>query len=100
MQSKIDIQHKIQLLIESIYFSYINYSNIAARILRRSLKPEARTEAAKRDESHIKFTPWTNGRPARKFFIVYFFKFLILMIYLLNYNDVMMHLQMKSLKVS
>ncbi|CAG9797098.1 unnamed protein product [Chironomus riparius] len=46
--------------------NYINYSNIAARILRRTLKPEARVEAAKRDESHIRFTPWTNGKPTRK----------------------------------
>lgn len=47
-------------------FSYINYSNIAAKILRKSLKPELRTEALKRDESHVRITPWANGRPARK----------------------------------
>ncbi|KAH8354706.1 hypothetical protein KR084_002895, partial [Drosophila pseudotakahashii] len=46
--------------------SYIQYSNIAARILRESLKAPLRTDAAKRDASHVKFTPWANGKPARK----------------------------------
>ncbi|KPI97802.1 ATP synthase subunit epsilon, mitochondrial [Papilio xuthus] len=47
--------------------SYINYSNIAAKVLRRSLKPEFRADALKRDESHVRITPWANGRPARKY---------------------------------
>ncbi|CAO1356176.1 unnamed protein product [Diamesa hyperborea] len=46
--------------------NYINFSNIAAKLVRRALKPEFRAEAAKRDASHIKFTPWANGKPARK----------------------------------
>lgn len=46
--------------------SYVDYSNIAARFLRRALKPELRVDAAKRDESHVRFTQWTNGKPARK----------------------------------
>ncbi|XP_063361592.1 protein stunted isoform X1 [Cydia amplana] len=44
--------------------SYINYSNIAAKVLRRALKPELRAEAFKRDESHIRITPWADGKPA------------------------------------
>ncbi|XP_034824579.1 protein stunted isoform X1 [Maniola hyperantus] len=44
--------------------NYINYSNIAAKILRKSLKAEVRTEALRRDESHVRITPWANGRPA------------------------------------
>ncbi|KAJ0179802.1 hypothetical protein K1T71_004393 [Dendrolimus kikuchii] len=44
--------------------TYINYSNIAARVLRRSLKADLRNEALKRDESHVRITPWANGRPA------------------------------------
>ncbi|KAG6446364.1 protein stunted isoform X1 [Manduca sexta] len=44
--------------------NYINYSNIAAKVLRRSLKPELRAEAMKRDESHVRITPWADGRPA------------------------------------
>ncbi|CAO1329179.1 unnamed protein product [Diamesa serratosioi] len=49
--------------------NYINFSNIAAKLVRRALKPEFRVEAAKRDASHIKFTPWANGKPARKCFM-------------------------------
>ncbi|CAH0700039.1 unnamed protein product [Spodoptera exigua] len=47
--------------------NYINYSNIAAKILRRSLKPELRAEALKRDDSNVRITPWANGKPARKY---------------------------------
>uniref|UniRef100_A0A336MEC8 CSON000182 protein n=1 Tax=Culicoides sonorensis TaxID=179676 RepID=A0A336MEC8_CULSO len=46
--------------------NYINYSNIAARLLRKALKPEFRAEAARRDETHIKFTPWEGGKPANE----------------------------------
>ncbi|GLV32100.1 stunted [Carabus blaptoides fortunei] len=42
--------------------NYVNYSNIAARLLRRALKPELRAEAAKREDSFIKFTPWKDGK--------------------------------------
>lgn len=72
------------LLIIFLIFSYINYSNIAAKLLRRALKPELRAEAAKRDESHIKFTPWANGKPARtysSFHLVYHQKFHFLPIF-------------------
>lgn len=49
-------------------FSYVNYSNIAARVLRSSLKSNLRDEAAKRDKSDIKFTYWVNGAPLGMFF--------------------------------
>ncbi|KAH8238200.1 hypothetical protein KR032_000958, partial [Drosophila birchii] len=49
------------------FCSYIQYSNIAARVLRESLRTELRVDAAKRNESHVKFTPWANGRPARTY---------------------------------
>ncbi|XP_044730373.1 protein stunted-like [Chrysoperla carnea] len=42
--------------------SYINFSQIAARCVRKALKPELRNEAAKREESHIKFTDWKDGK--------------------------------------
>ncbi|XP_043478232.1 protein stunted-like isoform X2 [Leptopilina heterotoma] len=42
--------------------NYINYSQIAARLLRQALKAEFRVEAAKRDESSIKFTQWKDGK--------------------------------------
>jgi F-type H+-transporting ATPase subunit epsilon len=48
-------------------FSYINFSNIAAKLLRKALKPELRVEAAKRDVSGIKFNPWADGKPVRKY---------------------------------
>ncbi|XP_076226870.1 protein stunted isoform X1 [Nomia melanderi] len=44
--------------------NYINYSQIAARLVRQALKAEARTEAVKRDEVNVKFTQWTDGKPA------------------------------------
>lgn len=47
-----------------IDFSYVNYSNIAAKIVRRVLKPELQASASKRDETHVKFTPWAKGKPA------------------------------------
>ncbi|XP_063925842.1 protein stunted isoform X2 [Zophobas morio] len=43
--------------------NYINYSNIAARLLRQALKPEVRAEAAKRNETHIRITKWVDGKP-------------------------------------
>lgn len=49
------------------HFSYIQYSNICARVVRQALKADIRVEAAKRNESHVKFTPWTDGKPARKY---------------------------------
>lgn len=47
-------------------FSYVNYSQIAAKLVRQALKPELRAQAAKRDESSVKFTPWKDGKPISK----------------------------------
>ncbi|OXU31656.1 hypothetical protein TSAR_014850 [Trichomalopsis sarcophagae] len=44
--------------------NYINYSQIAAKLVRQALKAELRVEAAKRDEVNVKFTPWKDGKPA------------------------------------
>ncbi|XP_053986868.1 protein stunted-like isoform X1 [Hylaeus volcanicus] len=46
--------------------NYINYSQIAARLVRQALKPDFRTEATKRDEVNVKFTQWKDGKPAKK----------------------------------
>ncbi|XP_055840471.1 protein stunted-like isoform X1 [Episyrphus balteatus] len=46
--------------------TYIQYSNICAKVLRQGLKAELRAEAAKREVSHVKFNPWENGKPLRK----------------------------------
>ncbi|XP_055840472.1 protein stunted-like isoform X2 [Episyrphus balteatus] len=43
--------------------TYIQYSNICAKVLRQGLKAELRAEAAKREVSHVKFNPWENGKP-------------------------------------
>nr|CAD7441895.1 unnamed protein product [Timema bartmani] len=47
--------------------TYVNYSNIAARLLRKALKPELRADAAKREESTVRFTPWKDGKSQSKF---------------------------------
>ncbi|XP_034942290.1 protein stunted-like isoform X1 [Chelonus insularis] len=44
--------------------NYINYSQIAAKLVRQALKPEHRTAAMKRDETNVKFTQWKDGKPA------------------------------------
>ncbi|KAJ0183675.1 hypothetical protein K1T71_000098 [Dendrolimus kikuchii] len=41
--------------------NYVNYSNIAAKVLRKSLKSNLKDEAGKRDQSFIKFSYWANG---------------------------------------
>ncbi|XP_065162653.1 protein stunted isoform X1 [Atheta coriaria] len=45
--------------------NYINYSTIAARMLREALKPEFRADAAKRGASVIKITQWVDGKPEK-----------------------------------
>ncbi|VVC45333.1 Hypothetical protein CINCED_3A005611 [Cinara cedri] len=45
--------------------NYVTYSNIAAKIVRRVLKPELQANAIKRDETHVKFTPWIKGKPSK-----------------------------------
>ncbi|CAH0703741.1 unnamed protein product [Spodoptera exigua] len=41
--------------------NYVNYSNIAANVLRKSLKSEFREEAIKRGIPAVKFFYWENG---------------------------------------
>lgn len=53
--------------LSTFLFSYINYSNIAARVLRQALKAEPKKEALKRDATAIRFTPWLNGKPTSKY---------------------------------
>lgn len=43
-------------------FSYINFSQICAQVVRRCLKPDLRTQAVVRDETIIKTTKWENGK--------------------------------------
>ena len=44
-------------------YSYVQYSNVAAKMVRRCLKPDLKTEAAKRDVVSVKFTKWEGGKP-------------------------------------
>lgn len=46
--------------------SYINYSQIAARLVRQALKADLRVEAVKRDEANVKFTEWKDGKAISK----------------------------------
>lgn len=46
--------------------TYIHYSNIAARLLRSSLKSDLRADAAKRADAHVKFTKWADGKRVEK----------------------------------
>ncbi|XP_011299294.1 ATP synthase subunit epsilon, mitochondrial-like isoform X1 [Fopius arisanus] len=43
--------------------NYINYSQIAAKLVRQALKAEFKASAAKREESNVKFTSWKDGKP-------------------------------------
>lgn len=42
--------------------TYVHFSNIAARVLRNSLKTELKADASKRADAHIKFTKWADGK--------------------------------------
>lgn len=43
-------------------FSYIQYSAVCARTLRRCLKPNAAKEAMKREESYVRVSKWQGGK--------------------------------------
>ncbi|XP_046750719.1 protein stunted-like isoform X2 [Diprion similis] len=46
--------------------NYINYSQIAAKLVRRALKPNFKTDALKRDDSTVKFTQWKDGKAIKQ----------------------------------
>lgn len=46
--------------------TYIHYSNVAAKVLRSSLKPDLKQLAAARDVFSVTFTQWVNGKPVAK----------------------------------
>jgi hypothetical protein len=45
-----------------IFFSYIQYSAVCARTLRRCLKSSAAKEAMKREESYVRVSKWQGGK--------------------------------------
>lgn len=42
--------------------TYVHFSNIAAKVLRSSLKADLKVEAAKRASAHVKFAKWEGGK--------------------------------------
>ena len=42
--------------------SYLSFSSICARLVRRCLKPDLRVEALKREESLMKTVKWEGGK--------------------------------------
>ena len=48
----------------SYLHSYLNFSTICARLVRRCLKPDLRVEALKREESVMKTVKWEGGKQA------------------------------------
>lgn len=44
------------------FFSYIQYSAVCARTLRRCLKSTAAKEAMKREESYVRVNKWQGGK--------------------------------------
>lgn len=50
------------------FFSYVKYSNVCARALRKCLKPELRADAMKRDDDTIiKVAKWEGGKPVGQY---------------------------------
>ena len=48
----------------SYLHSYLNFSTICARLVRRCLKPDLRVEALRREESLMKTVKWEGGKQA------------------------------------
>ena len=59
-------------IINYFIFSYIQYSNVAARVVRQALKNDLKADAGKRDITGIKFQKWEAGKPVGKYFKLYF----------------------------
>ena len=47
----------------AVGLNYVQYSNISARLVRKSLKPSLQADALKHDVVNIKFTKWEAGKP-------------------------------------
>ncbi len=46
--------------------SYIKYSNVAARVVRRCLEENTKKEALKREEQFAKINQWANGKMVKQ----------------------------------
>lgn len=45
-------------------FSYVQFSNAAARVVRRCLQENAKKEAMKREDAAARVTKWQDGKQA------------------------------------
>merc|ERR1712001_337373 len=70
--------------------NYIQYSAIAARVVRQALKTDLKADAAKRDITGIKFVKWENGKPVGKC-LFYFF------IFVKSVDIILQHMYLKKL---
>ena len=57
----------VQYFYGNFVFSYIQYSSIAARIVRQALKEPAKAEALKREGAQVRITNWKDGKAISKF---------------------------------
>ncbi len=79
---KVRLLFLVFIKIDLIFFSYIQYSALCARTLRRCLKSSSVKEAMKREESFVRVSKWQAGKisdqvyPASEF-IDGIFRFLI-----------------------
>ncbi|XP_046843361.1 ATP synthase subunit epsilon, mitochondrial-like [Xenia sp. Carnegie-2017] len=48
-----------------IGMSYLQYSAICARAVRRCLKSEFKIDSSRLDQTNIKVTKWTDGKPGK-----------------------------------
>ena len=66
--NKVEDSKQLILIIHGMIFnfSYVQYSNVAAKVVRRCLKGDAKSEAAKREVVSVKFTKWEGGKPVGK----------------------------------
>lgn len=49
-----------------VFESYVKFSNIAARVVRRCVNESQQKEAAKREEAFAKVTKWSEGKAQTK----------------------------------
>ncbi|KAJ2798060.1 hypothetical protein H4S07_005789 [Coemansia furcata] len=55
-------KHSANLYVQIANYSYLQYSSIAARALRRVAKTELQAEIAKREGLAVKYSKWDSGK--------------------------------------
>ena len=90
------------LVVQNIlfHFSYIQFSNVCATVVRRCLKPEFKADAEKRGESLIKVTKWMEGKPEpSNFFFKYRLVWVVQFPLKTNVHKRKMHLSVWSINI-